>query len=129
MAMPELPFDLTGCQVAQVKWPARGFQVVLAGETAGGRSVAGFRLTFEAVANQYELREFLSCKRRIERKGRLRINKVDLYPLRLPATLTHLKPSRTSRPSYGDAAFTDAHGKPPAVGPKQQLYLFALAEK
>jgi hypothetical protein len=129
MGMPKLPFDLAGCKVSQVKWPARGFQMVLADQTAEGRSVAGALLTFSAVANQYELRDFLTGKRRLERKGGVTRNTIDRYPLQLPVTLTQVKTSRATRASYGDAAFTDAHGQPPTLGPKQHLCLFALAEK
>lgn len=127
--MSDMPFDLTGCQVVQVTWPARGFALHLAGETAAGRSVADAVLTFEAVANLYELREFLSGKRRIVREGGVTRNTIADYPLGLPATLTHLKASRAARACYGDEAFTGAHGNPPSVGPGQRLYLFTLAEK
>ncbi len=48
---PLLPFDLVGCTVEEVEWPARGFRMILGGKTAKGESVAGCRLTFEAVAN------------------------------------------------------------------------------
>ena len=112
-----------------MQWPARGFQLLLAGETAEGRPVAGVLLTFGAVANRYELREFLNGRRRFERKGGCTRNTIAPYPLRLPARLTYLRPSRMRRASHGDAAFTDAHGKPPTAGPKRRLYLFALAEK
>lgn len=129
MALSPLPVDLVGHKVTQVHWPARGVQMLLTGATAEGRSVANVVLTFSAVANQYELQQFLSWKRHLERKGALTRNRVDPYPLKLPATVTCLKLSRARQASYGDAAFTDAHGKPPALGPTQQLCLFALAEK
>jgi len=126
MPRSELAFDLTGCTVAHVNWPARGIRLLLKGETAEGRPVAGAALTFGSVENQYEVREFLSGRRRMVRTGSITRNTVDRNPLKLPAELTHLKLSRARQADYSDAAFTDAHGTPPAVGPTQHLCLFAL---
>ena len=80
---------------------------------------------------------FLSVKHRFFRKsvknpsfGKTVItgNTMNRYPLKLPSTLTHLKESRASKLSYGDAAFTDAYGDP-VVEPNQHVFMFALGEK
>jgi hypothetical protein len=68
MSAPDVPIDLTGAVVVGVEWPPRGFRMLLDGEAADGPSVAGARLTFEAVVNQYPLRGFLSEKRSLRRR-------------------------------------------------------------
>jgi len=113
----------------KVEFPPRGFRMILGRETGQGRSVDGARLTFEAVANQFEVKEFLRSKRWTERRAGWTHNLSKSYPLKLPSTLTSLQRSRAGRASYGDAAFTDAHGPPPELRAGQQLYLFTLAEK
>jgi hypothetical protein len=129
VAETDLPFDLTGCKVVKAEWPPRAFRLVLGGATAGGRPVEGARLTFEAVVNRYEVDQFLQLQRYIERGPGYIDNKIKWYPLRLPATLTCLKRSRSAKVGYGDAAFTDAYGPPPEVRADQRRYLFALSEK
>jgi hypothetical protein len=134
---PLLPFNLVGCTVEEVEWPARGFRLVLSGKTAKGQPVAGYRVTFEAVANVYPLRMFLSEKRILIPKGTIvggrpqpySHNKSELYPLKLPAKLTHFRRSTAAKVTYGDRAFTDCHGPPPALQKGQLRMLFALAEK
>src|SRR5438105_3518821 len=92
--------DLTGATVVAVAWPPRGFRMTLAGQTAVGLFVGGFRLTFAAVANQLPLRMFLREKRML-RKRVIRPqtshpivytdNQCEAYPLKLPAPLTCLR--------------------------------------
>jgi hypothetical protein len=140
MATPapdDLPFDLTGCRVTAVEWPARGLRLILGGKTAAGRDVDSVRLTFEEVVNHRQLHGFLTARLTYNRR-RVRIpfvgvRWIDEYhygdrPLRLPARLTHLRRSRAARASYPDRVFAAYHGAPPAAGRGQRLYLLALSE-
>lgn len=138
MSASNLPVDLEGATVVRISWPPRGFQVELDGKTSDGLSVAGARLKFEDVVNQFPLRMFLSEKRFIQKRVVHRKNgppitftdnSCESYPLKLPAKVSHLRLSRARRVNYGDHAFTDCHGPPPGIKPGQQLLDFGLAEK
>lgn len=145
--MLKLPFDLSGCKVKQVQWTSRGVQLILSGETSGGETVDGAKLSFENVANLYPLQDFLRNRRFIEKKTRkgavldkktkkfvdrtvvTTIENLKPYPLKLPATLLQLNVSKSAQASYGDVVFTSAHGKPPKANTGQTTVLFALDEK
>ncbi|MFO0940838.1 MAG: hypothetical protein U0930_08720 [Pirellulales bacterium] len=145
--MSKLPFELTGCNVKQVKWNSTGVRITLSGTTDEGTSVDGCCLTLSFIANLYELQDFLKNQRSVEKKSRkgtvldkktkkwvdrtvvVTIEKLKPYPLKLPSRLTHFSISKSTQASYGDALFTNVHGKPPKAVGGQKTLLFALDEK